>query len=156
MGVSESTARVPIYCPEEEKETWKEEVENQGYKSLSTYFFELIQEARAYREAGFLSHQQNEERIEELNQRIETLETQLEKKEQRESGKVQIDDPEFLFRFIDTQHKTLEEILKAIVESGALNDLIRKPVEDQLYFLAAQDRVEYKQGHGWKLKGGEE
>jgi hypothetical protein len=156
VGISESTTKVQVYCPEDAKQEWENEVQEHGYKSLSTYLLELIQEARAYRADGFLAHQESEQQIEKLEETVEKLEQQLEKKEQRDSGHIQIDDPEFLYRFIDTQHRTLEEILKSIVESGALNDLIRKPVEDQLYFLASQDRVEYKQGHGWKLKGGDE
>lgn len=156
VGLSESTGKVQVYCPKDAKEQWKQETQDHGYKSMSAYLFELIQEARAYRADGFLAHHESEQQIEELKQEVERLEQQLEKKEQRDSGHVQIDDPEFLYRFIDTQHKTLDEILKAIVESGALNELIRKPVEDQLYFLAAQDRLEYKHGHGWKLTGGDQ
>ncbi|SDQ40886.1 hypothetical protein [Natronobacterium texcoconense] len=154
-GVSESTTKVQIYCSDDAKQQWEEEVESQGYKSLSTYLFELIQEARAYREEGFLSHHQSEEQIEELEQRIETLEKQLDRKEKRDSGNVQIDDPEFLYRFLDYRYKTLDKIMREIVESGALDDMIRKPVEDQLYFLASQEEVEYNRGHGWKLKDGD-
>lgn len=153
-GVADSTTKVQIYCAEDAKEEWEDEVEERDYRSLSTYLYELIQEARAYREQGFLAHHQSEEKIEQLQDRIGTLEQQLEKKEQQDSGRIQVDDPEFLFRFLDHRHRTLDEILQAIVESGALDDLIRKPIEDQLYFLASQDRVDYERGHGWKLTNG--
>lgn len=155
-NVKEATERVVIYCHKNEKEEWAKEADENGYKSRSTYLYELIKEARAYRSQGFLARKENKERVEELEAQVEHLEAQLNQEEKKSSGRVEINDPEFLYRFIDTDYKKFEEILKAIVESGALNDLIRKPVEDQLYFLASQNRVEYKTGWGWKLsKGGE-
>jgi hypothetical protein len=48
----------------------------------------------------------------------------------------------------------LDDLLREIVESGVLDDLIRKRVEDKLYFLASQNRVEYKKGWGWKISNG--
>lgn len=150
-GVKESTTKVQVYCAEDAKAQWEDEIEERGYNSLSSYLLELIQEARAYREQGFLAHHQTEEQIEQLQQRIETLEHQLEKKEKQDSGSIRVDDPEFLYRFLDRRYKTLEQILREITESGALDDLIRQPVEDRLYFLASQDRVEYERGNGWKL-----
>jgi hypothetical protein len=153
-NVKEVTERVVIYCHEDQKEEWAEKAREKGYRSRSTYLYELINEAQAYRSEGFLARKENKERVEELEAKVERLETQLEaqkQKERQQSGKLEIDDPEFLYRFLDTQYKSLEDILRSIVESGALNELIRKPVEDQLYFLASQDRVEYKTGYGWKL-----
>lgn len=150
-NVKEATERVVIYCHKNEKQKWAEDADENGYKSRSTYLYELIKEARAYRNQGFLARKENKERIKELEAKVEHLKAQLEQENRKSSGRVEIDDPEFLYRFLDTQPKTLEEILKAIVESGALNDLIRKPVEDQLYFLASQNQVEYRQGWGWKL-----
>jgi hypothetical protein len=55
------------------------------------------------------------------------------------------------------QYQSLEEVIRGIIESGMLDDALRTPVENQLYFLAAQDLVEYERGWGWKLvNGGEE
>jgi hypothetical protein len=35
--------------------------------------------------------------------------------------------------------------------------LLREPVEDELYFLAAREEVTFEHGHGWRLaSGGEE
>ena len=154
LNLPESTTKATLYCSETDKEKWDREVEEQGYKSRSTYLYELIQEARAYRQQGFLSHHDSEEKIEELEQEIERLEKQLENQEQKDSGRTQVDDIDFLEKFLEQQYKTLDQLLREIVESGALDDLIRKQVEDQLYFLAQQNRVEYQRGHGWKLTNG--
>jgi len=157
-NLPESTTKVTLYCSEDDKEEWSQEVEEKGYKSRSKYLYELIQEARAYREQGFLAHHESEEKIEELKQKIEHLEKRLENQEQQSSGRTTVDDVDFLEKFLGDTYKPLDQILREIVESGALDDLIRKRVEDQLYFLAQQDRVEFERGHGWKLsnKGGEQ
>jgi hypothetical protein len=81
-----------LYCSEDDKEEWYQEVEEQGYRSRSAYLYELIQEARAYREQGFLAHHESEEKIEELKQKIEHLENRLENQEQQSSGRTTVDD----------------------------------------------------------------
>jgi hypothetical protein len=154
-NLPESTTKVTLYCSEDDKEEWSQEVEEKGYKSRSKYLYELIQEARAYREQGFLAHHESEERIEELKEEIEHLENRLENQEQRGSGQIQVDDIDFLEKFLEDTYKPLNQILREIVESEALDDLIRSRVEDQLYFLAQQDRAEYERGHGWKLSSNE-
>ena len=154
VNIPDSTTKVTLYCSEDDKDEWSQEVEEKGYKSRSKYLYELIQEARAYREQGFLAHHESEDKIEELKQEIEHLENQLENQEQQSSGRTQVDDIDFLEKFLEDTYKPLNQILREIVESGALDDLIRKQVEDQLYFLAQQDRVEFERGHGWKLKNG--
>jgi len=153
-NLPESTEKVTLYCSEDDKEEWSQEVEEKGYKSRSKYLYELIQEARAYREQGFLAHHESEEKIEELKQKIKHLENRVENQEKQSSGRTQVDDFDFLEKFLGDTYKPLNQILREIVESGALDDLIRSRVEDQLYFLAQQDRVEFERGHGWKLKDG--
>ena len=155
-NLPESTEKVTLYCSEDDKEEWSQEVEEKGYKSRSKYLYELIQEARAYREQGFLAHHESEEKIEELKQKIKHLENRVESQEKQSSGRTQVDDFDFLEKFLGDTYKPLNQILREIVESGALDDLIRSRVEDQLYFLAQQDRVEFERGHGWKLKDGGE
>ena len=155
-GLPESTTRVPIYCDESHKEEWKEEAEEKGYNSMSKYLYELVQEARPYREEGFLSHHQSRKRIAELQEEVDELRDKLEKEEQT-NATGEIDEVDFLERFLTHKYQPLNSILEDIAESGVLDDVIRKPVEDQLFYLAQQDRVEYKRGHGWKLKeGGDE
>lgn len=158
-GLSDEKTRVRIYVPERDVEEWDSEVEERGYRSRSQYLYELVQEARAYREEGFLSHHRREEEAKQLREEIRKLEKQLEAQNKKSSGRTEITDFDFLEKFLSSQCKGLDQILKEIVESGALDDLIRKRVEDQLYFLAEQGLVEYRRGWGWKLaedNGGEE
>ena len=156
-GIPETTTKIQIYCPETQKTAWNNEVEEKNYKSLSTYLYELIQEARAYRDQGFLAHHQSEQKIQALEQEVNRLQNKLNEQEKGNSGQVELDDNDFLYRFLSTQYKPLEQILREIVESGVLDDLIRKRVENQLYYMASQDHITYQRGHGWKLNlGGDE
>lgn len=61
----------------------------------------------------------------------------MEETERKSSGRTEIDDVDFLTKFLTDQYKGLAELLQEIVESGVLNDLVRKRVEDKLYFLAS-------------------
>lgn len=105
---------------------------------------------RAYCNQGYLAHHDFQEKIEQLQARIEHLEQQLDETQKRNSATTTVSDPAFLDQFLTHDYKPLEQLLKEIVESVALDDLLRKPVENQLYFLASQDKVEYERGHGWK------
>ncbi len=60
VGLSEETTYVAIYPSRKHAEEWMEEAEEQGYGSRSKYLYELIQEARAARQEGFLAYSQNE------------------------------------------------------------------------------------------------
>lgn len=151
IGLADSTTQVAFYCDEAHKEAWKREATRQGYSSMSKYLYDLILEARSYRQQGFLAHHDSQDRIEELEARIHELEQALDRERAKGSGRTEIDDPAFLTQFLDDQYQTLPDLLQRIVESGALDDLFRKRVEDQLYFLASHDRVTYEPGHGWKL-----
>ncbi|MFB6196158.1 MAG: hypothetical protein ABEI80_08290 [Haloplanus sp.] len=62
-GFAEDTAVAQVVCKEDDLEKWDSEVEEQGYGSRSKYLYELIEEARAYRQEGFLSHHQSEQRL---------------------------------------------------------------------------------------------
>lgn len=153
-GVSEDTARIAIVCKEDDRKQWTEEAQEHGYKNRSQYLYDLIQEARAYRQEGFLSHHQSEHQIEELENQVTTLKHRLAEKEKKHAGTQLVDDPQFIQKFLTTNYQSLSQILKDIVETGALDGLIRKQVEDQLYYLTAQDQVTYRRGHGWKLVNG--
>jgi hypothetical protein len=153
-GLATDSTVAQIVCKEPDKEEWDQEAEEQGYRSTSKYLYELVQEARAYRQQGYLAHHQSEEGIADLKSQIEKLETRLERERKKESTTTKIDDIDFLEQFLSTEYQTLPEILQEIVESAALDNLIRKPVEDELYYLASQDRVEYERGHGWRLVDG--
>jgi hypothetical protein len=151
LGLAPDTTRVSLTCTKDDREEWSREASRQGYGSRSQYLYELIQEARAYREAGFLAHHDSDERIEQLETQVDHLEQQLARERQESSGRLEIDDPVFLKQFLCDEYQTLGELSKQIVESGVLDDLIRERIEDRLYFLASQGTVEYEPGWGWKL-----
>lgn len=149
--VADDTVRVTIVCKDHHRDTWDEEADEQGYKNRSRYLYHLIEEARAYRQNEIRGPEHAEQRIQELQSEVERLQTQLEQERKKQGGRPAIDDIDFLETFLDTTYKPLEQILKEIVESGVLNDLIRKRVEDQLYYLASHDEVQFERGWGWKL-----
>ncbi|MCU4753499.1 hypothetical protein OB919_16155 [Halobacteria archaeon AArc-curdl1] len=152
--LSEDRCAVKIYPEESVAEQWKDEAEEQEL-SLSRYLQNLIHEARSYRQHGLVHQDGSQKRIQELEQQIGQLQKRLEEKESESSEAVSFD-PETLKQEVLTgQYQSLEEILRRIVETGILDDVIRVPVENQLYFLAAQNEVEYERGWGWKLTGNE-
>lgn len=93
----------------------------------------------------------SEDRIEELETEVELLENRLEREQWKRGARVEVDDARFLERYLEDTYKTQSELLQEIVESGALDDLIRKRIEDELYVMAGKDQVEYEPGWGWKL-----
>lgn len=152
-GVNPDTVRVPLLVEKETRETWSKEAEKAGYPSRTKYLRDLIQEARAYRQEGFLSHHQSQQRIQELENQVGELERQLEEKNDSTGSTgsgLLIDDPEFIEEFLTTEYQPLHDILQNIVQSGELVPLIRRQIENQLYTLASQNRVEFQRGHGWK------
>jgi len=153
-GLAADSTVAQIVCKEPDKEEWDQEAEEKGYRSTSKYLYELVQEGRAYRQQGYLAHHRSEEKVAELKAQIKELETQLEREQNQESDTTELADIDFLEKVLSAEYQTLPEILKNIIESGELDNQIRKPVEDELYYLASQDRVEYKRGHGWRLTAG--
>jgi predicted S18 family serine protease len=73
MGMSEDVALVKSYVPDQVKETWKEEADEQGV-SLSKYVAAKFEQARAQQHVPQTS---NSEEVEKLQQRIAELEDQL-------------------------------------------------------------------------------
>ncbi|WP_313694103.1 hypothetical protein [Halorarum halobium] len=148
--LSEDRCAVKIYPEKEVAEQWSDEADNQDI-SLSRYLQNLIHEARSYRQHGLVQTDGSQRRVQELEEEVEALRNRLEQKE-AESAEAVSFDPETLKREVLTdQYQSLEEVLQTIVESGILNDVLLGPVENQLYFLAAQNEVQYERGWGWKL-----
>jgi len=153
-GFADGTERVTVLVDESTVKTWDEEAEEHGFDNRSDYLRTLIAEARAYRSNDVRDPRTAERRVQELQSEVERLQEQLRQEEQRGSGRVSFDDPRFITRFLTEEYQPLSDILQKIVESGALNDLVRQPVENQLYQLAAEDEVEFERGWGWKLTNG--
>lgn len=150
---AEGTALVKIYPPVERKEEWKEQAKKEE-KSLSRYLQELIVEAHAFRKQGFISVERQDARIEELQEEIGRLEKRLQEKQAESSSAVSFEPYELKNQFLTDNYQTLEDILRRIVEEGRLDDLLRQPVENQLYFLAQQGEIQFERGWGWKLAEG--
>lgn len=155
-GVSESTDKVQVYTAQKLKDQWQEEAEEEGL-SISSYVEKLVQEARVYRSEGVLRDESEQQLVAELQQEIERLNQRLEEQESGSSESIDFDPETLKHDVLTDNYQSLEDILREIVESGTLDELLRQPVENQLYFLAAQDEVEYERGWGWKVsEGGEQ
>lgn len=150
-GFAADSKMVHIIVPETKVDDWDREAEEEGFDNRSDYLRTLIAEARADRLTDAPTSQEAEYRIQELEAEVKRLREELEQNRQRHSGRPEIDDFDFLEQFLSSQYKQLNEIIQDIMESGVLDDLIRKRVENQLYFLASQDTVEYERGWGWRL-----
>jgi len=128
-----------------------QEADEQGYGSRSKYLYELIQEARAARQEGFLAYSQNESKVEELQLQVEQLQGDLEDARNSNLGKIDIEHEEFVTAFLTDRYQEFESILKEVTGSGVLTGIVKDAVEEQLFDLAEEDKVEYKQGYGWRL-----
>ncbi|WP_096389599.1 hypothetical protein [Halopenitus persicus] len=149
-GFAGDTEVAQVVCKEEDFKQWDEEAEENG-KSRSRYLYSLIQEARAYRRHGLNGATCNQKRVQELEDEVSRLQKRVEEKESESSEAISFDPSTLKQDVLTDQYQSLEDILRRIVEEGILDDVLRQPVENQLYFLAAQDMVEYERGWGWKL-----
>jgi len=154
MGMSQDTGLVKIYVPMSHKDTWQEEADEKNYKSTSKYLHELIQEARAIRDEGFLAPHGSDQEVQRLKKKIEELEDRLAQARQQSRESVTIDDAALLKQFLSEEYQTFDELLQGIIESDTVEELLREPVEDELYFLAAREEVTFEHGHGWRLANG--
>jgi len=160
-GVADSTDKIQVYTAQKLKDELQEEAEEEGL-SISSYVEKLVQEARVYRSEGMpgsegvLRDENDEQSITELQQEIEQLNQRLDEQKSESSEGINFDPATLKQQVLTENYQSLEEILRKIVEGGVLDNLLRQPVENQLYFLAAQDEVEYERGWGWKLADGGE
>ncbi|MFB1064787.1 hypothetical protein [Natrinema sp. H-ect4] len=148
-GFAQDSEVAQVVCKEEDLDQWDDEADKAGL-SRSKYLYKLIQEGRAYREHGAMRSGGDQKRIQELKEEVAELEQRLQEKESESSAAISFE-PDTLRNVLTDQYQELDEILRSIVESGVLDEALRQPVENQLYFLAAQDEVDYERGWGWKL-----
>lgn len=154
--LADGTTSAEIYPAERHVEQWKAEAEDRG-ESLSQYVIHRVNEARAA-EALDDSTAADESQIEQLEAKVAALEDELERERAKNAGRPAVDDPDIVKQFLDTKTKAFEQIVREIVESGVLEELVAGRIEDQLYHLAAQGEVAYnRSGEGWHLtEDGEE
>lgn len=151
VGLSEETTYVAIHPSRKHAEEWMEEPEEQGYGSRSKYLYELIQEARAARQEGFLAYSQNELRVEELQLQVEQLRDDLKHARNSEPGEFDVEHEEFVTACLTDRYQEFETILKDVTGSGILTGIVKDAVEGQLFDMAEESKVEYKQGYGWRV-----
>lgn len=150
-GLNKDTTYVVLYPARSHADEWMEEAKEQGYGSRSKYLYELIQEARAFRQEGFLAHNRDESRMEELEAQVTQLQQELTDARQHDIGDVPIPDEAFVTGFLTDRYKRTGQILNDLTSSGVLTGIVKDSVEDQLYDLAERGIVEFKQGYGWRL-----
>jgi len=150
-GLAADSTVAQIVCSETDLDTWDDEADHHGFPSRSKYLYTLIQEARAYRRHDIGGPHRAQQRINELEQRIATLQEQNHDDTQQASSQQLFNDPEQVKQYLTDQYQPLPAILQQILESGIVTDLVRQPVENHLYYLAAHNDVVYERGHGWKL-----
>lgn len=52
--------------------------------------------------------------------------------------------------FLTENYQPLNKVLHQVTHSGVLTGIVKDAVEDQLFDLAEENKVEYKQGYGWR------
>jgi hypothetical protein len=119
-GWKQDMGLVKSYVPEEVKETWKKEAEEQGM-SLSEFVAAKVEQARAQEQIDDTSS--GGEEVEQLQQRIAELEDQLEearaKQPPAKSATVSILEDGVVKQSLSYQCKTLEELLRDLIEGQA-------------------------------------
>ena len=151
---AEDTAEVSIYPDKDTADEWRDEADENN-RSISKHLQNLIHDARSFREHGLIgTGETSQKRVQELEEKVSRLEKRLEQKESESTDAVTFNPETLKQEVLTDQYQSLEELLRTIVESGILDDALRQPVENQLYFLAANDEVEYERGFGWKLSNG--
>lgn len=150
LDLSESTGYIQIYTDEDLKQRLAETAEEQGY-SLSRFSAELLLEALILRDNNQLSSGIAVKDDSDLQNRVDELEQRLQEKESESANAVSFDPGFVKDELLTTEFQTLENLLKELVENGYLDELLRQPLENQLYYLAAQNEVEFETGWGWKV-----
>ncbi|MCJ0619722.1 hypothetical protein JZX76_09425 [Haloarcula hispanica] len=154
LGLADDSTRVQVICKEQHRDEWTTDADEKGYSSRSSYLYELIEEARAYRKEGYLGWEHAQERIEELETEVEQLESELDK--EKEANKSPLSNSAAVKRHLSENYRPLSDIVEEFLQEEDLEQVLRPAIEGTLHTLAGQDEVKYQRGHGWQLtEGGE-
>ena len=145
----ENTTRAELFPSEQHKEEWWEEADEEG-TSLSGYLYDLIQEARMYRNSGAPFIQTQDQTVNQLEQKIQNLQAQLEAARQGSGGRTRVSIDGLVSEVLSGQYQSLDELTDRISASDDVTAHLRGQIEDRLYALAESDQVEYQRGHGWR------
>ncbi|MFC4550808.1 MULTISPECIES: hypothetical protein [Halorussus] len=147
----ENTTRAELFPAKQHKEEWSEEAKHEG-SSLSGYLYDLIQEARMYRDSGAPFIQTQDQTVKQLQNKIDDLQAQLEDAQQGSSGRAHLSIDDLVTRVLNEQYQSLDELTERISASEDVAQHLQSQIEQRLYGLAENGQVEYQRGHGWRLK----
>lgn len=149
---NESSALVKLYPPQKHKDKWYREASQHG-TSASKYLQELIQEARFLRQQGQLKLGDRRQ-VEQLRDRIEQLEQQLENAETGEPTRdSELVTAETARKIINEEYAPIDQLLEDLLQDEEFQQRIRLQLETQLYNLGEQGQAVYRRGKGWKHTG---
>lgn len=151
--LDDETTKAQLYPHEDHKEEWQDEAEKAG-QSLSQYLYDLIQEARAYREGDMPIITSEDERVQELESQIEQLQNELDQARQRQQSGSKLSISDLVEQELSEQYKTVDEILDDVKASDEVTQHLRRQIEEQLYDLTESGEAEFQRGHGWRSAGG--
>lgn len=115
--LADNTVLVHLYVDERHKAAWRDAAPRHGYTSMSKYLYDLILKARSYRDQGFLTHHDSENRIADLKVQIQGLEDQLDQERVKQSGRISIDDSAFIQQFLTNQYQPLAQIMQRVLKA---------------------------------------
>lgn len=151
--LDDETTKAQLYPHEDHKDEWQEEAETVG-QSLSQYLYDLIQEARAYREGDMPIITSEDERVQELESRIEELQNELDQARQRHQTGSKLSISDLVEQELSEQYKTVDEVLDDVKASDQVTQHLRRQIEEQLYGLTEDGKAEFQRGHGWRISEG--
>ncbi|WP_233139098.1 hypothetical protein [Halorubrum salipaludis] len=149
----ENTTRAELFPAKQHKEEWWEEAGHEG-SSLSRYLYDLIQEARMYRDSGAPFIQTQDQTVKQLQNKIDDLEDQLDDARQASDGRTHLSIDDLVTRVLDQKYQSLDELTERISASDDVAQHLQRQIENRLYTLAENGRVEFQRGHGWRLNEG--
>lgn len=148
----DDAALVKLYPPQNHKDKWYREASEHG-TSASKYLQELIQEARFLRKQGQLKLGDRRQ-VEQLRDRIEQLEQQLENANTSDSTRdSELVTEETTRKIIEEEYKPIDQLLDDLLQDEEFRQRIRLQFETQLYNLGEQGQAVYRRGKGWKHTG---
>jgi len=151
--LDDETAKAQLYPHEDHKEEWQQEAEESG-QSLSRYLYDLIQEARAYREGDLPVITSKDERVQELQNKIGELQEELDQAQQQQQTGSRLSISDLVEQELSEQYKSIDEILDDVKASDEVTQHLRRQIEEQLYSLNENGEAEFQRGHGWRIAEG--
>ena len=109
----ENTTRAELFPAKQHKEEWWEEAEHE-WSSLSRYLYDLIQEARMYRDSGVPFIQTQDQTVKQLQNKIDDLQTQLEEARQGVGGQTHLSIDDLITRVLDQQYQSVDELMERV------------------------------------------